>query len=143
MLFVVKTPQSVLLSPQLNSFLELWAPWGAEGSRCCARLGETSHVGLTPNLQCSLPLFGATLHFQCHQAPSLSLGVNYSSLTVVLGAQEGVGLNLPPTMGSGDGRGEGKKRGGSRPDQACSLPHTLSSFQLCLFACHNSRREKL
>lgn len=68
---------SVPLSLQLNSFLELWAPWGAEGSRCRARLGETSHAGLTPNLQCSLSMFGAALHFQCHQDPSLSLGLNY------------------------------------------------------------------
>lgn len=87
--------------------------------------------------------FSATRHFQCHKVPKHILDVNYLSLTVVLGVQEGIELKLPLTMESRGGRREGKKRGGTSPDHSCSLSHTLSSFQLCLFACHNSQREML
>lgn len=60
--------------------------------------------------------------------------MNYLSLTVVLGVQEGVELQLPLTMENRDGRREGKKGGGSSPDHCCSLYFTPShpSSSACL-----------
>lgn len=65
------------------------------------------------------------LHFQCHNVPKCSLNVNYLSLTVVLGVQEGIELKLPLTMESRDGHREGKKRGGSSSDQSLCVSHPL------------------
>lgn len=128
-----------------NSVLELQALSDGKGSRCRAHLGKTLHTELTckqNDHQYSLSV-SATRHFRCRKVPKHSLDVNYLSLTVVLGVQEGIELKLPLTMESRGGRREGKKRGGSSSDHSCALSHTLSSFQLCLFACHNSQREML
>lgn len=74
------------------------------------------------------------LHSQRHEVPEHSVDVNYLSLTVVLGVQEGVELKLPLTMENRDGRRDGKKRGGSSSDHSCSLYFTPShpSSSACL-----------
>lgn len=57
------------------------------------------------------------------------MDVNYLSLTVVLGVQEGVELlrlKLPLTMENRDGRRDGKKGGGSSSDHSSSLRFTPS-----------------
>lgn len=69
------------------------------------------------------------LHSQCREVPELSVNVNYLSLTVVLGVQEGVELlrlKLPLTMENRDGRRDGKKGGGSSSDHSSSLRFTPS-----------------
>lgn len=75
------------------------------------------------------------LQSQCHKVPQHPVDVNYLSLTVILGVQEGVELKLPLTMENRDGRRDGKKkRGGSSSDHSCSLCFTPShpSSSACL-----------
>lgn len=99
--------------------------------------GGNAHLGRTSHAQLSYKRsdhhhwwsLSAMLHSQCHEVPEHSVDVNYLSLTVVLGVQEGVELlrlKLPLTMENRDGRRDGKKGGGSSSDHSRSLRFTPS-----------------
>lgn len=78
-----------------------------------AHLGKTFHARLSYKRSDHQHWWSlsAVLHSQCHKVPQHSVGVNYLSLTVILGAQEGVELKPPLTMENRDGRRDGEEKG--------------------------------
>lgn len=72
------------------------------------------------------------LHSQCHKVPEHSVDVNYLSLTVVLGAQEGVELKLPLTMENRGGRRKGEAPAPTIHSPSVSHPLILPALPVCL-----------